>query len=1043
MADVDKYRKDRMTRTRTLPGVTTSGYAELAHAYDTQIQFGKAAGKAALDWKKMGDDAYLAKLQLDGSRKAVELMAKHKHDPKGFEESWNTWQIAREQVQENERPLLGNTPTALLNEIGINTGSLIFRNHQEKIFEDNKKLLKLGFQDTASNIELSIARSEPITQWGEQYKQLLSSINNLENTPFLFPADIQTEIRNHTQSIVTSLAKKAFILDHKNFINDKDYNNLFSVDRLEKVNNTFKKYPTTTIINEFKKTGASDDELKLIKSIMESQPWSAKELDDIGLSAYNHVKNVIDQTDQLTKYNAKLEKELIDTQESKLELLKAKGQISIDEYIQQKTEINNARRTGGKGIGSISETNAGILKLNYRKEELHKSYMTGEPLAWSVDNQTILQMDIQNDGVNFQSMPKFFESVTSYDPNTQTHALNVKGQAMLKKIESTSLLPIQMNTWIRDIGNQNLSATSATHMALLGTIVGHVIENNVATTSWFDKSDITESIKPIAKLYTRKLANAYNPVTNTFDKDQLESVESWRVQKLIKMAEPGYKDRLKLLKNEITKDTINNVITNMDEAGSNISDWIHHQYHREGKYMPNPIDELKSKDTYPDFIVDRPGSIINNQIPDLDDKYLGLMRADKFAELQTIIEDNIEFLLDDVNLTNEDDVKAALNSETFATNLGKLLKDDYGLTLKQADWHRKIDKQIKKEQGKNEKWTTARYDKRYEELKEKYQYEGTDPGMDTRWFGGVFADYEGNLEWTFNDVEGKLNKQAQTYVDPNYDSIEDGKWYTFDIALQSMIPLTNDAVVAKLTYEKENKEKSFRPGGGYYSDEERNEIIDKGVSMEDFNTHFKAMKKNIKTNIDDPTNPLFPLKLHLQDRIKVDKVSIYSNSLRPYYYDENNIRKIVPGFTSPQGIYRPDIKKSFYAAGTRVLKNRVLNGHNDIGFVSSQISKILGVEKISPVLLTFPSMQLVNMWNDDTKRDEWKGFLLDLARSIEKRSLLEQEYFYKSKPGEFQKNFLQLIWGAEYPKEFGKEQREMKTYIEETFENQWQHLNLE
>ena len=33
--------------------------------------------------------------------------------------------------------------------------------------------------------------------------------------------------------------------------------------------------------------------------------------------------------------------------------------------------------------------------------------------------------------------------------------------------------------------------------------------------------------------------------------------------------------------------------------------------------------------------------------------------------------------------------------------------------------------------------------------------------------------------------------------------------------------------------------------------------------------------------------------------------------------------------------------------------------------------------------------------------------------------------------------------GAEYPKEFGKEQREMKTYIEETFENQWQHLNLE
>ena len=40
------------------------------------------------------------------------------------------------------------------------------------------------------------------------------------------------------------------------------------------------------------------------------------------------------------------------------------------------------------------------------------------------------------------------------------------------------------------------------------------------------------------------------------------------------------------------------------------------------------------------------------------------------------------------------------------------------------------------------------------------------------------------------------------------DSIEDGKWYTLDIAFQSMIPLTNDAIVAKLRYEKENKEKS-------------------------------------------------------------------------------------------------------------------------------------------------------------------------------------------------------------------------------------------
>ena len=102
-----------------------------------------------------------------------------------------------------------------------------------------------------------------------------------------------------------------------------------------------------SIINEFKKTGASDDELKLIKSIMESQSWSAKELDDIGISAYSHVKNVIDETDQITKYNAKLEKELIDTQEKQLELLKNKGQISIEKYIQRKTEINNTRRTGG------------------------------------------------------------------------------------------------------------------------------------------------------------------------------------------------------------------------------------------------------------------------------------------------------------------------------------------------------------------------------------------------------------------------------------------------------------------------------------------------------------------------------------------------------------------------------------------------------------------------------------------------------------------------------------------------------------------------
>ena len=124
---VDKYRKTSMQNIRQLPGVVTSGYSELAASYEAKGRAGEAFSKSVLKWKEIGDDAYLSKMQIDAQKKKVELTATHKHDPEGFQRAWNTWQVAREQVQNKDRPFLGDKPKLLLDEIGTSGFNYVYK----------------------------------------------------------------------------------------------------------------------------------------------------------------------------------------------------------------------------------------------------------------------------------------------------------------------------------------------------------------------------------------------------------------------------------------------------------------------------------------------------------------------------------------------------------------------------------------------------------------------------------------------------------------------------------------------------------------------------------------------------------------------------------------------------------------------------------------------------------------------------------------------------------------------------------------------------
>ena len=124
-------RKEIVSRQRNLPRVVRPvGYQMMQNAYATQMQAGSTVSKFAKALKSSGDDGYIAKLKNSASRKAIELRQTHRNDPKGFDISWNIYKTAQLQIQETERPFLGDSPGVLLDEIGISGFNIVYDEHQ-------------------------------------------------------------------------------------------------------------------------------------------------------------------------------------------------------------------------------------------------------------------------------------------------------------------------------------------------------------------------------------------------------------------------------------------------------------------------------------------------------------------------------------------------------------------------------------------------------------------------------------------------------------------------------------------------------------------------------------------------------------------------------------------------------------------------------------------------------------------------------------------------------------------------------------------------
>ena len=149
----------------------------------------------------------------------------------------------------------------LLDEIGTSGFNYVYKENEEKLFNDAKDKIKNNFESLTNDFELTIAQGEPgaLLDFGNRIDFIKNTLDNAVDTPYFFPQDIKVETDNMYTRIVGALARKSILLDQQLNADDPHL-----VDRLHNWQDKFETYPKKTILGIYKQAGHNDDELKVI-----------------------------------------------------------------------------------------------------------------------------------------------------------------------------------------------------------------------------------------------------------------------------------------------------------------------------------------------------------------------------------------------------------------------------------------------------------------------------------------------------------------------------------------------------------------------------------------------------------------------------------------------------------------------------------------------------------------------------------------------------------------------------------------------------------
>ena len=1032
MADVDKYRKTSMQNIRQLPGVVTSGYNELAAAYEAKGRAGKAFSTSVLKWKEIGDDAYLSKMQIDANKKKTELTATHKYDPEGFQQAWNTWQVAKEQIQNKDRPFLGEKPTLLLDEIGTAGFNWVYKENEEKLFGDAKDKIKNNFESLTNDLELTIAQDAPggLLDYGNRIDFITSTLDNAQDTPYFFPEDIRIETDKMYKKIVGALARKSILIDQR--LNTDDPN---LKDRLHNWQNKFETNPNKTILDIYKQAGHDDNELKVISDILKYKNYSYAELNSMSTHAGNEAQQRINATTEKLAREKKEQALLIGSAESMLTMEYKNATVGTKKYI--------------RGIGELL-TSSAISNTKYisLRKQIIEAEMLNEKVVNALNGNGKLQYSIKEDrqalqryaidtvpNISFHSLKDFMASTTFKDTKTGSIRFTEDGLTVLRYASQTGILYPAFDGWIQQLNDPE---SDPTQNAILGAMLGNVVSNNANAQDWLKHSDIPRSIKSLVQNYTNLLSGAYNEFDGSFDQSKINFAESWR------------KEELEILHSVDSKKVYDDAITRIKD--SHITGLINELPDRTTKFgifkRDTSVDSLFDASNYPQLV--NPGMLNDNEIPDVKDEFIGLKPYHE--KIKKLIEINLPSLVGGTQYLKDFNADEEFQDTGFINEVVKLLTNQYGLSITPTEWMKKATEIVVKKHPegtlKGDGKDNRKRLKKIREEVEKLKFGGPRHGWGTDWkiyyrpIFGSFLEEDYLYEWSFDDPKQELDKMARRY-DSNYKPKYN--WAEMDVFYKTLPKSAMTAFIGRLKWDIQNDQESYKPGGGTYTKAERKQLLKEGPKhiVKLIDNVIKDLNLKIDEGIDDEENILFPLHLINKGRLKFRRAGLQSDRLIPYYIDVYGNERNIPNF--PSGTWTPDFEKSPYNINTTIINDRFVSQSEDLTEAAEFISTIFDASKNTKDIPDLPGGIIDNMfpvgliknaWNDDALRTKIEAGLQKWAREIERSYQNGNRSYVYTKPGRFKRKIIRMLWKEAPPKEQEFIKKSFSTHI-------WQQLNLE
>lgn len=1009
-------RKEIVSRQRNLPRVVRPvGYQVMQNAYATQMQTGGTVSKFAKELKSIGDDGYIAKLKNSASRKAIELRQTHRNDPEGFDNSWNIYKTAQLQIQETERPFLGDRPGVLLDEIGISGFNIVYDEHQKNIFDDNKQQIKNSLETTTAQIQRDIAQGNVhLSDLSVRLADLDLSMDNAKKGNYFYPEEVSVLYKEAKKEIITSLTKKTLQYSYLSSEARED----LKIDDVNTTRFNFEISPKKTVINAWKAMGANDEDIEIIESIFGSEAWKREDINNIAEKAHNHVVELVRQSAQKLKLEEILEKEKLQIKiaEIKKNLQDHKG---LNSSIKQAKELRINLIQGGDYIANleqISELTEIIIDAE-EKRETGTEMLLGERQGGLSETDTgaieSILYDLTGEKELFAN-PTAFGEITTFVNEDGNVGLTDKGKQVFDIISRTSVPPKSAIDWVPNILSEDFSNKAENFsMALLLSAADPLQINRV-----LDQAGMGAKERGIITSYLESIKNGFNNDDYILSKSNIAQSETLR-QNLIKIQkDKGLQDRYEKIKENITEDTVKQIFTKAEDKDVVDWEWLSktgQAFKRllpgeQGRYSQGAWTDIKDQNyEYQDF--DPHWSLWlpfnTTDFPDVStimDKHGG--------KLVEMLEDNLAWIdpksISDPNYNIENLFKDKAAREKF----GELLRDNISLVPTKV-----AEEAIHNVRGRlaknNEKVSHGQFKfKVDEEIKDlrgikELEFPFSSIGSIRLGIPGFKSTQGFNaVEWAWKAPDTSFIKEAQSH--PHYK----GKTYDprlrfqdWDIAGRATINRHAEVFYGRLHLDKKNNRESPKPGGGVYTKEERDTILKNGLTKLQDKDFFKVIEDldvDIAEGIYDEDHIYFPIMLASHKMIEYERVGD-SNQFRPYYISRDQDDPGMIGtrnyILGSDDIYKPDYDKSIVNRNTIINRKNILEGELDhFTFFQQKIAKLVKRENTG--------------FLSDNVHAEINSWLIETVAHWNNQGVFRNKSdFLKHPLTQNKKNWINLIWG--------------------------------